>query len=177
MTDKNSPTEDGLSATSADSPQGISGGDLSGEKARFSPLAKRFLWADSTSSVERVILYLGILCGVLFILDFIVHRHAYAPGEGLPGFYAVVGFVAFTLIVLGASQLRRLILRNENYYSPNSVDAESYPEAGLERLNHLNHMSDNEALTNADSAHDTSTALNKNDQSSSGKTSTKGDST
>lgn len=99
-------------------------------------LARRFLWADSSDAVERVILGLGILCAVLFLLDFIIHRHAYAPGESLPGFYAIVGFVAFTLIVLGAKQLRRLILRNENYYSPYSVDAEEYPEAGLEKLAH-----------------------------------------
>jgi len=73
---------------------------------------------------------------LLFLLDFIIHRHAYAPGEGLPGFYAVVGFVAFTLIVLGATQLRRLILRNENYYSPYSVDAEEYPRQGLDTLSY-----------------------------------------
>ena len=100
----------------------------------LSPLAKRFLWADSKSSVGRVMFWLAMLCVFLFVLDFIVHRHAYAPGEGLPGFYAVVGFVAFTLIVLGASKLRGLILRDERYYSPNSVDAEHYPEKGLERL-------------------------------------------
>jgi len=107
-----------------------------GTQNTFSPLARRFLWADSASSVERVIFWLGVLCVFLFIMDFIVHRHAYAPGEGLPGFYAIVGFVAFTIIVLGASQLRKLILRNENYYSPNSVDEEEYPEGGLERLSH-----------------------------------------
>jgi len=106
------------------------------ENQGLSKLANRFLWADSTSSVERVILGLGILCVLLFVLDFIIHRHAYAPGEGVPGFYAVVGFVAFTLIVLGAAQLRRLILRDENYYAPHSVDAEEYPEHGLEKLLH-----------------------------------------
>jgi len=102
----------------------------------FTPLARRFLWAESMPSVERVIFYLSCLCVVLFILDFIVHRHSYAPGEGIPGFYAVVGFVAFTLIVLGAKQLRRLILRNEQYYAPFSVDAEDYPDAGLEKTVH-----------------------------------------
>lgn len=108
----------------------------SNQHSDLPPLAKRFLWADSNSAVERVIFWLGVVCVVLFVLDFIVHRHAYAPGEGIPGFYAIVGFVAFTMIVLGASQLRRIILRNERYYSPNSIDAESYPETGLERLNH-----------------------------------------
>jgi len=106
------------------------------EKDSFSDLAKRFLWADSPDAVGRVILGLSVLCVLLFVLDFIIHRHAYAPGEGLPGFYAVVGFGAFTIIVLGATQLRRLILRNEIYYSPYSVDAEEYPEDGLDKLNH-----------------------------------------
>jgi len=108
----------------------------SNETAGYSGLAQRFLWADSASAVERVIFWLAMLCLCLFILDFIVHRHAYAPGEGLPGFYAVVGFIAFTLIVLGASQLRRLILRDERYYSPNSVDSEQYPQDGLGLLEH-----------------------------------------
>lgn len=102
----------------------------------YSPLANRFLWADSSSAVERIIFWLCVICGILFLLDFIVHRHSYAPGEGLPGFYAVVGFVAFTLIVLGAKQLRRLILRNEQYYAPFSVDAEDYPDEGLSKLAH-----------------------------------------
>ncbi len=102
----------------------------------YTPLAKRFLWADSKHSVEKVILGLSILCGLLFLLDFIIHRHTYVPGEGFPGFYAIVGFLAFTLIVLSASQLRKIILRNEQYYSPHAVDAEHYPEAGLERLEH-----------------------------------------
>ena len=102
----------------------------------LSPLAKRFLWADSSSAVERVIFWLGVVCVVLFVLDFVIHRHSYAPGEGMPGYYAIVGFVAFTLIVLGASQLRKLILRNETYYSPNSIDSEPYPENALQRLTH-----------------------------------------
>lgn len=114
-------------------------GDTGNENQEFSPLAKRFLWADSSTSVERVIFWLGILCAVLFVLDFVVHRHTYVPGEGLPGYYAFVGFIAFTLIVLGAKQLRRLILRNENYYSPYSVDAEEYPDEGLNKLNHDDH--------------------------------------
>ncbi len=100
------------------------------------PMARHFLWADDMSVVQKVIKCLAILCAILFVLDLILHRHAYVPGEGIPGFYAVVGFVAFTLIVLGATQLRRLILRNEHFYAPYSVDAESYPEEGTNKLSH-----------------------------------------
>ncbi len=107
-------------------------------------LAKRFLWADDADSVQRVVLGLAALCVVLFLLDLIIHRHSYVPGEGLPGFYAIVGFVAFTLIVLGATQLRRLILRNENYYAPYSVDAESYPEEGTEQISHDDNVRKND---------------------------------
>ena len=122
------------------------------ENDTFSELAKRFLWADSPDAVQRLIKGLGILCAVLFVLDFIIHRHAYAPGEGTPGFYAVVGFGAFTVIVLGATQLRRLILRNENYYSPYSVDAEAYPEEGLEKLAHGEDDAENKVGESADVA-------------------------
>jgi len=108
----------------------------SSENDVLSPLAKRFLWVDSATAVQKVITGLGVLCAVLFLLDLVAHRHAYAPGEGLPGFYVVVGFVAFTLIVLGAAGLRKLILRNENYYAPFSVDSEAYPPSGLHTIEH-----------------------------------------
>ena len=47
-------------------------------------------------------------------------------GEGFPAFHALTGFIAFTLIVLGAKQLRRLIWRPENYYGRRSVNSEDY---------------------------------------------------
>jgi len=149
MSDKRTPSEDNPEANKPSS---------STDKP-FSGLANRFLWADSTSSVERLIFWLGMLCALLFVLDFIVHRHSYAPGEGLPGFYAVVGFVAFTLIVLGAKQLRRLILRNEDYYSPNSVDAEQYPQSGLDEQKHGFESQASESANNA------SAGFDKNDSS------------
>lgn len=83
---------------------------------------------------DKVVKPLAIVCGVLFLLDFLIDRHPKVPGEGFPAFYAIVGFLAFTLIVLGAKQLRRLIGRPESLYAPDAVDAEEYPEAGLERI-------------------------------------------
>jgi len=98
------------------------------------PLARWFLWADSPVRVQRVILGLGALCAVLFLFDLFWHRHAYVPGEGLWGFHAIAGFVSFTAIVLGAKSLRTLILRTEDYYAPRAVDTETYPGAGLDRV-------------------------------------------
>lgn len=102
----------------------------------LTPLARAFLWVESESKLKLAIVILAGLCAVLFVLDFVIHRHSYAPNEGTPGFYALTGFLAFSFIVLGSSALRWFIARSEDYYSPNSVDAEDYPDEGTERLHH-----------------------------------------
>ena len=108
-------------------------GDDGGEDVA-APLARLFLWADSPAMVERAIRALAALCAVLFVFDIFWHRHAYVPGEGLWGFHAIAGFVSFTLIVLGAKALRRVIGRDENYYGEGAIDGETYPDAGLSRV-------------------------------------------
>lgn len=107
------------------------------------PLAKHFLWADSPKSVHKLILGLSALCVFLFVMDFLWHRHTKVPGEGLYGFYAIAGFISFTLIVLGAKALRVFIARDESFYAPHGVDAEEYPLEGTERLDHAEHTPDN----------------------------------
>lgn len=99
-------------------------------------LGRKMLWADNPHQVSVLIKGLMVLCLLLFVLDFIIHRHAYFSYERWYGFYAFAGFVSFSLIVLAAKQLRRLIIRPEDYYAQHAVDAESYPETGLEQLQH-----------------------------------------
>jgi len=100
------------------------------------PLARRLLWLDSPEGVQRLVRVLAGVCIFLFLMDFVWHRHVKVPGEGFYGFHAIVGFVSFTVIVLGARLLRLVIRRYEDYYAPNGVDAEEYPDAGTERLSH-----------------------------------------
>jgi len=102
----------------------------------LTPLGRWFLWVESAAAVKRAIYGLGALCAVLFVLDFLVHRHSYAPYEHVPGFYALVGFLGFSFVVLASGALRWFIRRGEDFYAPNSVDVEAYPDAGLERKNH-----------------------------------------
>ena len=59
------------------------------------------------------------LCVVLLVLDFgFLHlrHHVVHPWENLFGFYALYGFVACVLLVLAAKQLRKVVMRKEDYY-------------------------------------------------------------
>lgn len=105
-------------------------------------LGKRFLWVDTASGVNRLIIGLVVLCVILFVIDFIYHRHVKVPYESVYGFYALAGFVSFTCIVLGARLLRLLIRRDESFYAPDGVDAEEYPLEGTERLHHSQRVDD-----------------------------------
>jgi hypothetical protein len=56
------------------------------------------------------------VCGILFVLDFILHRHMTHDWEHLPGFYAVFGFIACVVLVLVAKEMRKVVMRKEDYY-------------------------------------------------------------
>ena len=80
---------------------------------------------------DRPVRWLAGVCVVLLVAEFLIDRHPHVPGEGLPWFYSIVGFVAFTLIVLGAKSLRTLIRRPEDFYGSRAIDDEPYPWRGL----------------------------------------------
>lgn len=72
-------------------------------------------------AVRQLIVGFFVFCAVLLLLDLIAHRHlSFAEGvlpvEGWFGFYAVYGFAACTLVVLGALPLRKWVMRSEDYY-------------------------------------------------------------
>jgi len=71
---------------------------------------------DDPKNVKRAIQVLFAVCGVVFVLDFIVHRHVDHPWEAFIGFYAVYGFVACVLLVLAAKAMRTVLMRKEEYY-------------------------------------------------------------
>jgi len=76
---------------------------------------------DNPSNIRRLILGFVICCALLFLGDLVLHRHlSFAEGllpvEGWFGFYAVYGYVAYTLIVVGSVVLRKVVMRSEDYY-------------------------------------------------------------
>ena len=71
---------------------------------------------DNPRNVSLLTRGLYIVCILLVVLEFIVHRHVAHEWESLVGFYALFGFIAYTAIVWTATQLRRILKREEDYY-------------------------------------------------------------
>jgi hypothetical protein len=82
---------------------------------------KRHLF-DDPRNVGRVVRGLLFACIVLAGLDMLVHRHVSHPWEGIVGFYALYGFVACVLLVLLAKEMRKLLMRDEDYYERDRGD-------------------------------------------------------
>ena len=82
---------------------------------------------DNPRNVRRVVLGLVGACVILAGLDLVLHRHITHPWEAMIGFYAVYGFVACVLLVLLAKELRKVLMRKEDYYDepPPSDDPSS----------------------------------------------------
>ncbi len=51
---------------------------------------------------------------LLFYL--VYHRHVTHPWENLWGFYALFGFIACSVLVLAAKEMRKVVMRKEDYY-------------------------------------------------------------
>ena len=79
------------------------------------PAHKQHLF-DKPRNVTRLLRVLYVICFVLFILDFILHRHITHQWESFTGFYAIFGFIACVTLVLIAKQLRKIVQRKEGYY-------------------------------------------------------------
>ncbi len=73
-------------------------------------------YLDKPENVQRLLKVFYVICALLFAADFVVHRHTKVVLEEFPAFYAVFGFVAFVMLVIGSIALRKLVMRKEDYY-------------------------------------------------------------
>ena len=84
-----------------------------------------FSWLEQDNGTRNIIYFLAGVCAVLFLCDFFYHRHGHFEIEELPGFFAVYGFVMFSLIIFLATLLRFFVGRRANYYGDKAVDSET----------------------------------------------------
>ena len=73
-------------------------------------------WLDESRNVDRLLYAFYAVCALLVVLDIFVPKHGPFAAEHYLGFYSVVGFVACAGIIWGAKQLRRILMRPEDYY-------------------------------------------------------------
>ncbi len=72
---------------------------------------------DATEAKIRLLIRVILGAGILsLIAEFFVHRHHEFAFSSFPGFYALVGFAAYCIIVLGAKAIRPLLKRPEDFY-------------------------------------------------------------
>ena len=86
-----------------------------------------YVFFEKNNRLRAVLIAFIVLCGSLFIIDFLVKRYTYFEVEGLYNFYSVYGFVMFSIIIFGSRFLRFLLGRPENFYDKKAVDSEDYP--------------------------------------------------
>ncbi len=73
-------------------------------------------WLDGKHTGKRVFWGLIALCAGLGLADFLYRRHVIFDFEAFPLAYAIFGFVCFFGIVLSGYPLRKLVMRDEDYY-------------------------------------------------------------
>ncbi|MCB2095341.1 MAG: hypothetical protein KDE11_13115 [Rhodobacteraceae bacterium] len=99
-------------------------------------LGRMMSWVDKPGNAGKIFWALAVVCGMLFVADFLYEKHGHFDVEHFPGFYGIYGFVMFTIIILAAKTLRIFVLRPEDYYGNKAVDREEYPADQLGKVTH-----------------------------------------
>ncbi len=81
---------------------------------------------DNPATVKRFLHVFYGVCSVLFVLDFILTRKIEHPFETIPGFYAIYGFVGCVILVVIARGMRRILMRDEDYYNSDKKESDTH---------------------------------------------------
>lgn len=73
-------------------------------------------WLDNPTNVKKIIIGVVVICVGLLGAEFFYHKHAHFAVENWFGFYGFYGFIVFCGIVLIGKQLRKILMRSEDYY-------------------------------------------------------------
>ncbi len=93
-------------------------------------LNERLPFFDRPEVIKWILRLFYIACAVLLALDFIIHRYIYTDIEKVPAFYAIYGCAACVILVLVATQMRKLLMRDEEYYEPSAQNENNKQKGG-----------------------------------------------
>lgn len=77
---------------------------------------------DRPRNIKRMLRVFYALCAALFAADFLHQRDVAHAFESAPGFYALFGLVACVVLVLAAKEMRKVLMRGEDYYEGGDSD-------------------------------------------------------
>jgi hypothetical protein len=73
-------------------------------------------WLDDMRNVKKIFWALIIVCALLFISDAFYEKHVVYEFEHWLGFFGLFGFSVSFALVLTARELRKFLMRDEDYY-------------------------------------------------------------
>ncbi len=89
-------------------------------------------WIARPENVNTIWRGLVSVCVLLILVDLVYHanhsKHGAITVEEVIGFHAAYGFGAFVFVVLLGKELRKLIMRPEDYYAPPVEDIQHEDE-------------------------------------------------
>lgn len=71
---------------------------------------------DKPENIQKILKVFYVICALLVVVDFAVHRHIYHSWENIPAFYAIYGFVGCVILVVLAKLMRKVLMKEEDYY-------------------------------------------------------------
>jgi len=86
------------------------------------PADSKKYWLDDPHNVTKLFRGLWIACGLLIGIDLFLHRHEDFEFATVFGFHGAYGFFACVALVLAAKQLRKVLMRPEDYYDRDRHD-------------------------------------------------------
>ena len=73
-------------------------------------------WAYKRKNIKLICYALYIISGLLLLVDPFVQKKGKFAIEHWWGFYGIYGFIGCVFLVLAAKELRKLVMRGEDYY-------------------------------------------------------------
>ena len=87
----------------------------SNDRAQGNYGGKRY-WLDDMRNVHKLFWALVVVCALLFLSDAFYHKHVVFGFENWFGFFGLFGFFVSFALVLAARELRKFLMRDEDYY-------------------------------------------------------------
>lgn len=76
---------------------------------------KRY-WLDDMRNVRKIFWALVVVCFALMLSDLFYHKHIEYEFENWFGFFGFFGFILSFILVLTSRELRKILMRDEDYY-------------------------------------------------------------